>query len=217
MILTFGDASAVNIQWYNGSDPIVGATDVNYYVTQSGSYTVCGAPGVCPNYIQCLGLTIDVTVSFPLPVISQINDTLFSTAADSYQWFLNGAIIPGATGSFIIPSSSGAYSVSITDDYGCTGLSDPFDFIATGVPGYPSSDLQIFPNPVKDFLQLQVDFPFTGQIAIYDLSGKIMLSENFENQKDLILDVSDYTPGVYFLRMNGEKAIINTHWVKADK
>src|SRR5678815_4821385 len=54
------------------------------------------------------------------PTITQSNDTLFSSAASSYQWYQDGNLVSGATNSFYVAPTSGLYTVVITDANGCT-------------------------------------------------------------------------------------------------
>jgi len=48
----------------------------------------------------------------------------FSSPDPSYQWYLNGQPVPGATSGFYFPTQSGDYQVQVTDGIGCAGLSD---------------------------------------------------------------------------------------------
>lgn len=52
-----------NIQWFRNGQPILGANSPSYAVTQSGTYTVQGAPTPCPNHIETLGVGINVTLT----------------------------------------------------------------------------------------------------------------------------------------------------------
>lgn len=60
------------------------------------------------------------------PTLTQTNDSLFSTPASSYQWFLNGSAISGATSRSIFIAQSGLYSVTIIDANGCAAVSAQF-------------------------------------------------------------------------------------------
>jgi hypothetical protein len=51
-----------NITWFNNGVPIPGATSSQLAVTTAGSYTVQGAPSICPDFIQSLGVSLDVLV-----------------------------------------------------------------------------------------------------------------------------------------------------------
>lgn len=176
MILEMGQPYVENVQWFNNGQPIPGANNTMYYVTQSGSYTSCGAPSVCPDYQDCMLIPIDVVFSnTPQPMISQSNDTLFSSAAPSYQWSFNGNLIPGATSQFYVPSSSGSYSVTITDNFNCSIVSGVFNYVATGTwtPGAGQFSFSIFPNPARE--QFSVLFQHTPNdnyvITVTDLLG----------------------------------------------
>lgn len=48
------------VQWYESGSPLPGADSTTLVVTTAGYYTVEGAPKVCPDYLQPLGLTITV-------------------------------------------------------------------------------------------------------------------------------------------------------------
>tara|TARA_B110000967_G_C18859241_1_gene548979 strand:- start:419 stop:1324 length:906 start_codon:yes stop_codon:yes gene_type:complete len=58
-----------------------------------------------------------------------------------------------------------------------------------------SNVLSIYPNPVKNEFRSSV----TGPLSIYDLSGKLMI-DTFVAQGNTV-SVSDFKPGVYFVKM----------------
>ena len=67
-----------NVTWYKDGAPIPGETGLTLAITEPGTYTVEGAPGICPDFIQPLGLLIDVVVvnctspAKPAPVLPAI-------------------------------------------------------------------------------------------------------------------------------------------------
>lgn len=62
MFLILGSPYQKNITWFKNGLAVEGENSNMLAVTESGAYTVEGAPAVCPNYIQQLGLTIPVVV-----------------------------------------------------------------------------------------------------------------------------------------------------------
>jgi hypothetical protein len=60
MFLTLGSPYNANITWFKDWIPIPGENSNTLAVTESGSYTVEGAPSVCPEFIQPLGLSLPV-------------------------------------------------------------------------------------------------------------------------------------------------------------
>ncbi len=128
LILTLGSPYTENIQWYNAGNPIPGANEQSYYVTHTGSYTACGAPAVCPNYMACQNLAVNVVFDKPEAKITERNDTLFASKAKTYQWFLFGKRIPYATRGYYVPKVKGLYTIMTTDKYNCSALSNPYPY-----------------------------------------------------------------------------------------
>jgi hypothetical protein len=60
LIYEFMQPYEVNITWYYNGNPIPGQTDDSLIVTESGYYNVEGAPELCPDWIQQLGVTLSI-------------------------------------------------------------------------------------------------------------------------------------------------------------
>jgi len=106
-----------NITWYRNNEPITGATLIELPVTQPGTYTVKGAPEVCPDYIQYLGVDLIVKVkkNNKIPIVS--GDTMLcpneqgmlstQEGYSSYKWYKrfygsnDKVVIEGATSNSI--------------------------------------------------------------------------------------------------------------------
>jgi hypothetical protein len=74
------------------------------------------------------------------------------------------------------------------------------------------SDITVFPNPTRD--QLIINFSKVStpieQIEIYDVSGKSVYLQKItfsEGNDNLVLDVSQYQAGVYFLNVQGIESL----------
>ena len=114
-----------------------------------------------------------------------------------------------------------AYSYRIYA-YNCAGNSDysneAFLYnsdLTTGVPEMKKQDITIYPNPVNDFIiiQLSDNIVGTAQVKICDLTGKtvkaIELEKNNKNEQK-ILSVSSLEKGLYIVTVNIKGKIINT-------
>ncbi|MEP7263977.1 MAG: T9SS type A sorting domain-containing protein, partial [Bacteroidota bacterium] len=66
-----------NITWFNNGNPIPGFTSPVFPVTAAGSYTVEGAPHVCPLFIQNVGVPLDVLISNCGIGIDEISDPIY--------------------------------------------------------------------------------------------------------------------------------------------
>jgi hypothetical protein len=74
------------------------------------------------------------------PVISRSGDTLSVTGGSAVQWRLNGVNIDGATGAFLLPETSGMYSVVSTNGT-CSAESAAVEFIiGMEDPGQPGDE-----------------------------------------------------------------------------
>ena len=62
------------------------------------------------------------------PNIVVFNDVIYTTDSLGYsmQWNLNGVPIASANGSAFLMDESGSYSLSLTDQYGCSYESEAF-------------------------------------------------------------------------------------------
>ena len=213
LILELGSPYSENIQWYDAGAEIPGANNKIFYVTESGSYHVCGAPEVCPDYIQCLGVTIDVQFVNPIPEITLANDELISTESASYQWYLNGDAISGASDQTYIPLVSGSYTVMTINEYGCAGISEPFEYFATGVVAF-SNNMFYISSSSQEKVSITFHQPFTGTITLYDLSGRALMEKNTDNKIHINLDVSQLLAGIFFIEIEGSGRISVAKYIK---
>ncbi len=62
---------------------------------------------------------VNVVVSTDIPSITETGGVITSTAASSYQWYLNGAMISGATAQTYTATTSGQYYVEVMNSDNC--------------------------------------------------------------------------------------------------
>lgn len=70
-------------------------------------------------------------------------------------------------------------------------------------------DLNIYPNPAKDFIKLQFDETDNYEVEIYDLIGNKVLSEihSVEFGTELKFNLSNFQSGVYVMYIKTETAM----------
>ena len=90
--------------------------------------------------------------------------------------------------------------------FGDTDLSDIEKF---------ESEIQIYPNPTNDIVNIQLqNLPENkSDIYVYDFSGKLILNSSFSDDNTSI-DLSNYSTGVYFIKIVTENQIINKKIIK---
>jgi hypothetical protein len=73
-------------------------------------------------------------------------------------------------------------------------------------------ELNLFPNPAVDYLSIEGNFDNEAniEVEIYDLSAKLIKSENFNVQNDFTLkmNVQELAQGVYIIKISDEKGLL---------
>ncbi len=78
-----------------------------------------------------------------------------------------------------------------------------------GLPPASFAILALYPNPASDYLTCLLALPQAGtvELALYDLSGRLVLNQQLEvsepTELEAILDVSGLASGVYTLQASG--------------
>ncbi|MFD3003713.1 S8 family serine peptidase [Pontibacter toksunensis] len=157
---------------------------------------------------------VEMIAGAPLdqPVVMRDGKTLVSSAPAGNQWFLDGGVIEGATGTKITPTESGNYTVVVTANGCISEASAVLRFDALTSERGVSAELMAFPNPSKDGL-----FNFTLETAgtqdifieVVDLLGKQIYTgevQQFNGQYRGEVDLKAYSSGMYVLRVqHGDK------------
>jgi hypothetical protein len=134
-----------------------------------------------------------------VPHITQVVSYLQTTGAGTYQWYFNGNAIPGAVHDTLHFTQNGSYTVLLTGDYGCSYLSDPFIVTNSGWMEVAESELIAFPNPVHGTLYVQLRGD-EKSLVLTSAEGKEILNKEVKaGISEYILDLSEYSPGMYIL------------------
>jgi hypothetical protein len=205
--------------WSTGASvqTITASSEASYWVT------VTSAEGCISNTDTAYVMYYDD----PLPTVISVGDGIISCSNDTastYQWYLNGVLIVGATESYYCPLESGNYYVVITDSHGCTVSSliegytyDENSPCATGIEEYGLT-LDVFPNPsdglftVSYALDQQTDMLF----AVYNLVGQRVTEDELisAHTGTTVIDLSGITDGIYTLRIAiGTKTVLHQRLV----
>lgn len=122
----------------------------------------------------------------------------------NYLWS-NGAVTPS-----IAVTESGNYSVTVTDNYGCTDTSTPMEVtVTTGFFNTKSDQLiNIYPNPTTGKVSISLSQPEDlATMELCSLDGSIIMKQtlNFSNSGKADIDVSNISQGIYMLHIIGKK------------
>ncbi|CAN5570189.1 hypothetical protein BH11BAC1_BH11BAC1_09570 [soil metagenome] len=159
---------------------------------------------------------------YPAPQgISQSGDTLFANSgAISYQWYLSGNLIPGATDYFYVAQQGGDYNVVANDANGCEVEAAIFDVVADVLAiGSNALQFEIVPNPVNETATLKFK-SLTGksvEISIYNMIGEKVMgtqSEINSRHEGVTVDVQVLAKGVYWIEVTCENKTYRAEMMK---
>jgi hypothetical protein len=185
----------------NGSGPDASSEVFNPGVS-TVTYTVDDGNGNSSQFV--------VTVTFPVAediVVTESGGTLTCENSGSYQWIrcADLSIIPGETGSSFQPEEPGEYAVILTQG-GCSHTSACYSVDHTGIGEDRSPELNIYPNPVHDYLTLETDGEQThATVRIVDMTGQIVRMEELEWFTRTELDLRELKAGLYMLQIRSDQ------------
>lgn len=189
-------------QWFLDGVAIPGATGETYTATESGDYTVTA---IDSNGTESTSEAIFILVC-PSDVTVGANgfDLSASAGFDSYQWYIDGAAIAGASSANYTAGADGVYTVTaITADGLCESNSDGITVQGTGIADVADAGISIYPNPVKDMLF--VDLQDAATVNLFDLSGRKVLEVADLTVGVNPIDVSAINAGVYMIKVDTEQ------------
>ena len=125
-----------------------------------------------------------------------------STQGSTYQWFLDGQLIPGAFMDFYDMgiNPSGVYNVQVTFPFGC-GVSPNLNIV--GINNILVEQISISPNPCNDFLVITNKGNLPIQATFFTVLGQKMKSVELKNPSTSI-PVNDLNPGIYWIQFEQE-------------
>ncbi|MGB0978824.1 MAG: HYR domain-containing protein, partial [Croceimicrobium sp.] len=180
-------------------DPATAGTGrhlLSYVFTDSMS---CNASGT---------IVITVLPKPVTPVINKIGSTTLQTGIyNSYQWYRDGVLIPGANTRDYTYSQSGNFQVEVSNTVGCFTYSAGF-VVGTsgggiGLQELDLKQLEVYPNPSngKFNIELNVDGIEDLNISLYSLDGRKVFEQQAQTDHDgkVQVDVGHLPTANYFL------------------
>jgi len=164
---------------------------------------------------------IDGHYSIYLPAVASVNIEASSNGMDgSIDLTVIGGKSPytylwsnGADTETIQNLPPATYFCTVTDDFNCQNILGPFQVDQLmSIDAFSNSQLKLWPNPIKDWLNLQLSFDQNqrGSIHLYDTQGTLLQDFRFRGQEwEQSIDLSVYPSGVYLLNIQiGQQSIL---------
>lgn len=83
----------------------------------------------------------------------------------------------------------------------------------TGVSSSMRTLLNVYPNPVNDFVNINNPLIGKADLKVYNAQGQLVFESAFENSAKV--DVSNFTSGLYTIVVQGEKGSTSSTFVKS--
>ncbi len=123
--------------------------------------------------------------------------------------FLNGTIAKNIQVQF---TQTGNYSVQLkASNAGSTNTVKLTNYIQVWPTGLTRVEAKtfakIFPNPGKNFIQIELNEKQATQLNLFSILGKVVISKTFDPLSELGINTENLPRGIYFLELkqNGEK------------
>jgi hypothetical protein len=176
------------------------------YTLTATAQNVCGSTSATLE-LTANGYTPDMGNYFEVNVNGDLQASYYSWV--SYQWYLDGNLIPGATDQIYTPLVSGNYALetSLNGGFDCPGYLGASQYIevsVTGVNEAATSSLNIYPNPFAN--EFVIEAAAATQISIMNAMGEVVLSRTINGRTSI--DASSFSAGIYFIREETSGAVM---------
>lgn len=207
-VISLSNDTLSNYFWYQNGVLITGENGSALTASSSGYYHA-----VVSNLYGCNYETDSVLYCAPAQItFNNIQQQLsIEDVYQSYQWFYNGIALTGATTYYIINPTDGVYAVEVTNEFGCTLMSNTW--LINGV-GEMERECKVFPNPAIDRVMIQglAQYP-NGELIIYNVLGQVVFKDKITADQ-LSIDLSTWSSGVYQMVVKSDHHTQRIEWMK---
>jgi hypothetical protein len=185
---------------YNDYEWNDGSTGQSINVTSAGKYWV-----VCKDDCHSRMDTFILSgLDFIRPEITVKERELGTTLPYvTYQWLINGNVIPGATSSTYNVSENGEYQVIVSNENGCKDTSNVYTVTDAGgsyIDDHPlTKAIHIYPNPTYDIIHIHS--PVVVNVTVSSIEGKVVTGFSDVRQ----ISLKGLANGMYLLKITDEK------------
>ena len=104
----------------------------------------------------------------------------------------------------LIDDKNGPVILNVTGDFG-SNYHYPFKAVTpAGISSVDKEDINIYPNPVNNILNIKFSKTGSYKISIFDILGKKLYGLKINNSSDNTVDLSNLESGVYFVTITGD-------------
>ena len=178
-------------QWFKNGNPIAGATSASYVATLQGNYKCKITKDACESTSSVITISVGL---YPPATINPLDGTdlcgksyvrLKANSAPglTYQWYVDGEIIVGATANVYYASIVGDFYVVVTSATGCSTTSATVSVISScRLAEGQALAVNVMPNPSNGNFELRVNVGEgvngVAMVSIYNMAGQMVAELN---------------------------------------
>lgn len=89
----------------------------------------------------------------------------------------------------------------------------------TGITENSVTNLEVFPNPNTGHFEIKLNNPVDATISLSNILGEILFEKKISNSISEQIDVSNFTHGIYYLKVQTEKltnlrkVLVTNYWI----
>jgi sugar lactone lactonase YvrE len=193
-----------------GFEPITSSNTANYLLNQPLTQNTWYKRVVSSMHFidTSSAIMLSVKQNPTKPVITFLNEnTLQSTPANAYQWYIYNNILPNETNQTLTINRKGNYSVKIDSSNGCNSTSETFVVNNVGLDEVSETPIfNIYPNPTSGKLNIESSLSQEHNLCIFDVCGKEILN-HIVFQKSTTLELSNLFRGIYMIQITNDDII----------
>ena len=201
------ETAGTEFNWYSDATSTSTITDVHdskfitpILSTSTSFYVSAVANGTCES--DRVAVTAERVKVIPVTLTNQ-DAVLTSSYDQGNQWYFDEKIIDGAVGQTLRMGQSGNYKVITTVD-GCSTAAE-FTFVITAVEGTSEMQINLYPNPVKDIVKIEVpDIGLDSQVSIFGVAGNhitTLMLQRANGKRSATYDMSQLQSGLYIAKI----------------
>jgi PKD repeat protein len=176
------------------------------------TYTITGT--VSSNCSNTATVTLTVDTPPATPSITNSGNVLSSTVSgSSYQWYLNGLPIAGATAQSYSATQSGSYTVEVFSAGNCSS-GQSLATVITSLTDLPTwlVSFTVSPNPNNGQFLLTFEPVYTDDylLEVYNALGQLVYAETLQqisNNYQKEFDLQAHATGIYTIRLRNAEHV----------
>jgi len=209
----------LNLTIKKSSSSSLTTTQCRGYVLDGNTYNSSGTyTQTLVNKAGCDSiLTLNLTIFQVVKTVTKTGNTLTANATGaSYRWLdcITKAAIPGETNQSFNVTKDGFYQVEVTQNT-CKDTSVCIPMNGVGVDDLANNGIKVYPNPVQNFIQIELVNEGEVVIRVYAFDGAQIYGTK-GIAKTYLINSTNYAPGIYTVEMIQNSVVNRVQIMKAD-